>query len=283
LQGHYFAPYSENYDLVADAQHTGANVLTIAFVISSGGCKPLLDPPIVTAIKNLQAAGKKAIISFGGANGMELGQACTSVSDLEDAYQSVIDTCGVSNLDFDIEGAAVEDGASIDRRNQAIADLQSKNPDLRISYTLPVLTSGLVDSGLNILRSAIAHNVKLSIVNIMTMDYGSSAPGDQMGQNAIDAATATEKQLQQLYSSTSGAQLWGMIGITPMLGTNDQASEVFTLDDARQVLAFAQKQGIGELSFWEVLRDRPCGPEGGKCTGLNQDDFAFSHIFNQFN
>lgn len=46
-------------------------------------------------------------ISFGGEAGSELARTCTSVSQLEAAYQQVISAYGVNKIDFDIEGAAI--------------------------------------------------------------------------------------------------------------------------------------------------------------------------------
>jgi hypothetical protein len=48
-------------------------------------------------------------------------------------------------------------------------------------------------------------------------------------------------QLGTLYGTTlSTSQLWGMIGVTPMLGVNDQSDEVFGFSDADQLLAIAE-------------------------------------------
>ena len=63
------------------------------------------------------------IISFGGASGTELALGCTTVSSLQAAYQSVLNKYRVNastpvRLDFDIEGGAVTDQASINRRNR---------------------------------------------------------------------------------------------------------------------------------------------------------------------
>ncbi len=49
--------------------------------------------------------------------------------------------------------------------------------------------------------------------------------------------------------------LWQMVGITPMIGLNDITTEVFDQQEAREVLAFAEQQGIGRLSFWSLNRD----------------------------
>ena len=63
------------------------------------------------------------------------------------------------------------------------------------------------------LQSAKNDGVKINVVNIMTMDYGASADNNgQMGQDAISAIIATEKQLSNLGINAQ-------IGVTPMIGS----------------------------------------------------------------
>jgi chitinase len=124
------------------------------------------------------------------------------------------------------------------------------------------------------------------MVNIMTMDYGSAGPPDKMGENAINAGNSLFRQLKTLYPTKTDAQLWSMIGLTPMIGQNDVRPEVFTLDDARAVLAFAQEKQIGMLSMWSVARDQSC-PGGASyvspvCSGITQTQWDFMNIFKPF-
>jgi chitinase len=187
----------------------------------------------------------------------------------------------VHSLDFDIEGAAVQDQHSITLRDQALVGLKAANPDLVISFTLPVLPSGLTADGLNILASAKHDGLKIDVVNIMAMDYGSSMDnGGQMGLDAINAAIATEKQI-------AGLGLSSKIGITPMIGVNDISSEVFTLADAQALLSYAQTDpNVVRLSMWSVARDN--GNSAGAhyaspdSSGIVQHPYDFSAIFHQF-
>lgn len=283
---------SKPSSFVEAAQRTGVKYFTLAFIISQGcqaiwgdftqpgkmpqGLPPGTPDPMMTAISQLRQMGGDVTISFGGANGMELGQACQDASSIQKQYQSVIDAYKVSYLDFDIEGASVADTASVDRRNKAIAALEHANSNLCISYTLPVMPTGLTNDGVNILKNALQNGVKVCVVNVMTMDYGSSVPPNQMGKSAISAAQATEKQVTSIGLSAK-------IGITPMIGLNDTVPETFTTDDARQVVDFAKQTSyIGLLSMWSLGRDKPC-PGGAanrvspSCSGLpqqKQDDFV---------
>jgi hypothetical protein len=123
-------------------------------------------------------------------------------------------------------------------------------------------------------------------VNIMAMDYGNgfNQPGNNMGQLAIDAATSTHGQLMTLYPSLSSQQAWSMLEVTPLIGINDDPAEIFTLANAQQLTAFAQQNGIGGLSMWELPRDTT-GTLGAidavDGSGIAQTPFAFSQIFEQ--
>ena len=237
-------------------------------------------------ISSLRALGAEVRPSFGGASGTELAQACTNVTALTAQYQSVIDTYSLTQIDYDIEGAAVADPASIDRRSQAMAGLQAaakaKGRTLSITLTLPVLPSGLTADGLNVVRSAIGHGVSINTVNLMAMDYGDSAapnPSGRMGTFAIQSAQSMHNQLVPLLPGKTDAQIWNMIGVTPMLGQNDNPSEVFKQADMQQLLTFAGQQHLGELAFWDVTRDgNACTGSLSKCTNIAQAPFEFSKM-----
>jgi hypothetical protein len=189
----------------------------------------------------------------------------------------------------------VADHASIDRRSQAIAALQqaasAAGNTLAVSFTLPVLPTGLTSDGLYVLQSALKYGVKIGTVNVMAMDFGDSAapnPQGQMATYVIDSAQSTYTQLAGLYGGTlTSSQLWGMIGVTPMIGVNDQSDEVFGLADASQLVAWAEKTGLGELSFWSLTRDQQ-DPKGAlsyaeaTSSSIVQTPYEFSEIFNGF-
>lgn len=284
---HYFAPYVDmtawpTQSLPQDTQNGGIKYYSLAFITNDesatceaawGGAVPLNQlstflPALDSDIQTLRGQGGDVLVSFGGEAGTELADSCASEAALQAQYQSIIDHYHVSHLDFDIEGVAVTETASIDLRNQTLAALQMANPGLQISYTLPVLPTGLVSSGLSLLQNAIARGVNVAVVNIMTMDYGSSFSSN-MGQDAVDAGNSLFSQLQSLYPQKSASQLWAMIGLTPMTGANDVAGETFTLADAQTVLSFAQQHQVGELAMWSVNRDEP--------------GFSYSAVFNQYN
>ncbi|HEU5383436.1 MAG TPA: carbohydrate binding domain-containing protein [Ktedonobacteraceae bacterium] len=294
----YFAPYQDvtiGASLQSVTQSTGQKFYTLAF-ITGNGCNAdwagtialnqtgTFLPNLDSDIQFIRSQGGDIIISFGGAAGQELAQTCSSASSLQAQYQAVVSKYNALHLDFDIEGGEQGDATTYDRRNIALAALQAANPGLTISFTLPSATTGLLDDSLGLLRNAVSHGVNFNIVNLMTMDYGS--PDSQMGQEAINAANGLHSELQNIFPSKSSSQLWSMVGITPMIGQNDSAGEIFSMSNASQVLSFAQANKVGALSFWEVPRDNgSCAGSttaSDTCSGVAQSTFAFLNTFKPF-
>ncbi|MEY9838645.1 chitinase [Streptacidiphilus sp. EB103A] len=292
---HYAAPYVETWNspsAMASAESaTGLKYFTLAFVIAGSGCTPtfngstsISDAGWTSAINTLRASGGDVIASFGGASGTELAQACTSVSSLQAAYKTVIDTLNLTRVDLDVEGSALDDTAANDRRNQALANLQTQyaaaGKTLSVDYTLPVDPTGLLSNSLSLLNNAKSHNLNVNLVNIMTMDYG---PNEDMGAAAISAANALHGQLGAIWTSKTSAQLWAMEGNTPMLGVNDSTNEVFSTSNGSSLESFAASNGIQELSYWSLGRDKACavlGTYSDTCSGTAQSTYQFASIFN---
>ena len=145
-----------------------------------------------------------------------------------------------------------------------------------------MLPTGLVASGLNVLQSAKHDGVRVDVVNIMAMDYGGPSVDNngQMGLDAINAVIATEKQLSNLGINAK-------IGVTPMIGVNDIASEIFTLADAQALENYAQSDpNVARFSMWSVARDN--GNSAGAhyaspdSSGVAQHPYDFSAIFHHF-
>jgi hypothetical protein len=294
-----FAPYVDTslfppFNLVTTAQATGVRQFNLAFVVSGGGgCTPewggvtaIGDDPVAAQIAALRAIGGDVRISFGGEDGSELAQTCTSVSQLEAAYQQVISAYDVNKIDFDIEGAAVDDTAANALRDQALVALQKANPGLQVSFTLPALPSGLPSDEDAILTGAVQAGVNISIsaVNVMAMDYGDGAapnPSGQMGTFAIDAATATDAQVASAMG-ISDAAAWSRVAVTPMIGVNDSSDEILTVANAdpgrvhgrvRRVLSTGKpSRGVRRGSSPRTPRPgaRPCTGAGDRARSADR-------------
>ncbi|MEV5173630.1 chitinase [Streptomyces flaveolus] len=287
-----YAPYvSATEAAVTDSAGSPA-AYNLAFVISGGsGCTPkwngteaIADSAVTARISALGKKGAGVRVSFGGASGKELAAACDSVAELAAAYGEALDAAGSSEADFDIEGDELTDSASVELRSRAIARLQEERPDLEVSFTLPVMPSGLDADGLALLESANTYDVQVSTVNLMTMNYGESYGGD-MGDYALTSATAAHAQLKKVFG-LSDAQAWRGMALTSMIGVNDVSGETFTLSDAGQVRTFAERKGVAWVSMWSTFRDRECeaAQSGGDdaatdCSGVAQRSGAFAEAF----
>ncbi|MFE0818171.1 cellulose binding domain-containing protein [Streptomyces sp. NPDC058847] len=292
--GSGFAPYVDTslypaFDLVASAEATGVKNYNLAFVTDGGGCTPkwggvtdLANDAVAGQIGALRAEGGDVRVSFGGAAGSELATTCTSAEALAAAYGKVVDTYGLTKVDFDVEGGALPDTAANTRRSQAVAALQRQHPGLDVSFTLPVMPEGLTQAGVDLLADAERNGVRIDAVNIMAMDYGPAYSGD-MGTYAEQAATATQAQLKGVLG-LSDADAWKTVAVTPMIGVNDVVTEVFEVDDATQLVEFAESRGLGWLSMWSATRDKAC-PGGPKpaadatCSSVDQQQHAFTKAF----
>ena len=281
----YFATWAFNdhsynaYSLMDAKGKVGLKAATLAFIVAgSSGCSwddggKIIDVDMKSDIAKFQAAGGKVIVSFGGADGKYLEAAC-SASQMSNLIDGLIQRHNIRDLDFDVEGSQLSNSALNKVRNAAIKTLQARYPGLSISFTLPVMPEGMDSTAVNLVKGAVAAGVKVSVVNVMAMDYGYN--GD-MGRFAIQAAQNTAKQLAAVYPGKSNAQLLAMVGITPMIGHNDDAG-IFTVTHAKAVSTFAKDNGIPRLAYWDFQRDAT-GPSGDQGSGSNSANFQFYKAF----
>ena len=232
------APYFETWaygggytpTTLMQAKSSGVLAATMAFGVSGGGCtlggglEANTSGAGKTDIVNFQAAGGRVILSFGGASGTYLENACSDDA-MFNLIKSTLDTTGARAIDFDVEGDQLDIASLNTRRSNVAKRLQAAYPGLYVSFTLPVDPSGLEDDALAVLKSAHSVGVSVNVVNVMAMDYGDAST--TMGARAISAATGTFNQIKAIFTGKTDAQLWAMVGVTPMIGVNDTTSEVF--------------------------------------------------------
>lgn len=294
-----FAPYVDttawpSYDIVDNYKKTGVKFYNLGFIVAKGYtiCEPSWgtyylpdDAPINPQIKALRALGGDVCVSFGGSSGEPLHMNAPDINTIFKQYQLFCDAYGLTRIDFDIEGNWIDAVYANQNLNnsKALKMLQDyfkeKGKSIAIWFTLPILPTGLTADGLRILQQAISSGVDIGGVNAMTMDYGDTAapdPSGKMGMYGINAITALKNQLNRLYGGTkTEAQLWAMIGTTPMLGVNDITTEIFSQSDATQTLGFANQNNIGMISMWSANRDAT----GRAATGIPQIPNEFTNIF----
>ena len=303
-----FAPYvdmtlhgkAKNTDNI---RQSGARAATLSFIVSGATCQASWGGyyglnssdswfDATQLIADIRAAGSEPIISFGGAAGQSLARTCTSPAALAAEYQSVIDAYNVRNLDYDIEGSDQADPSSLKRRFQAIAKVQADGiaagKPVTISLTLPTMPSGLTYNGMNVVRSAIANGVDVSVVNVMAMNYydPSQNPAGKLGDFAVQAGENLKVQLTTLYPNRSEAALYRMVSVTPMIGINDNPVEIFTTADATKLLNWANAKSIGRIAMWSLNRDFQCESPISyasiHCSGVTQTDLDFAKIWKAF-
>lgn len=284
----FFAPYHHllsvsNSRPIESSRSANTDRLSLAFILAGPDENPAWDgnadhvigeSTFDDDIKAFQDDGGELIVSFGGALGNYLAEAFDNPVALADTLELVIREYDVDYFDINDEKG---ERAVFDRRNEALALLQDRYPELKVAYTLRADTDGIAD--LPILDSAIDHGVEIEVVNALTMNYVSVSP---TAKNCISTLESAHDQLADRFPDRTGEELWSQIGATPMIGQNSGGG-AFYPDDARQLREFARDRGVRMLSFWTVERDNPgeVGELNPEHSGIEQDDLEFSSIFSE--
>lgn len=235
---------------------------TLAFVVGYANEKIQWDAGTVDAAK-LKARiawakknGGGVIVSFGGQGAgikgtkylSELAGKYMDPVKLADAYGAIATTLQSTWLDFDVEGGALKDTAAIDRRNKALAILQKKRPELRISFTVPVGLSGLNAATKSMFTKVKGAGVRIDLVNIMCMYFTKS-------KAVMSTATLKAVKAATPFITSLGAK----IGVTPQIGVNPDkpyTHENFTTTDATKLLTAMKSNGnVMLLSYWSLNND----------------------------
>ncbi|BCY13478.1 glycosyl hydrolase [Actinoplanes sp. L3-i22] len=277
------APYLDVVGGTADigAIHaaTGLTDFTLAFLLADesgdcvpswGGTKALTDSGIRAAIARIEANGGRAVISTGGASGTYLERACDA-DELATAYGKALDLVDSNHLDVDLE-----QDVDVPTVISALSSLQ-KSRESAITFTVPVEGDGLTAESGTLLRAAAKAGLDVT-VNAMVMNFDAS--GD-WGTAMVNASEAVRDDLAGIWNDRSGPEIAAMIGLTPMIGVNDTGA-VTTIADARTLVAYARENGLGFLRFWSVDRDNgacAAGTLSGTCSGISQDEYAFTTLF----
>jgi Glycosyl hydrolases family 18 len=256
----------------------GPAAVTLAFVLSDGGCSTSTD--IQAHRDDIQAylaAGGHVKASFGGATGTYLESVCTSAGALTTVLEQFVDDTGITDLDFDLEQGARSSNATLNSmRAAALKQLQDER-HARVAFTLPIAPGGLLQDSLDIVQAAVSAGVRVSLVNGMTMDYGN---GTDLGTTPIQSIDSLARQLRGLMPDLGADEAYRHVGAIAMIGKNDD-EETFSLDNAGTFIAYARQKQLGLVSFWAIQRDRPC-PSGNAvelCSRVNTAAFQFSALF----
>ena len=241
----------------------GVDALTWAFATGECGTENWegIDPQRLADanVTDFERAGVDYIISTGGAAGIFT---CATDAGME-RFIARYDSPRLIGIDFDIE--AGQTGEAIRALVQRVRSAQFHHPRLRFSFTLATLAASdgslgsLNPLGEQVLRAIRGAGLSDYYVNLMVMDYGAAIPGNcvvvagvcDMGKSAIQAA----ENVHVRYGIPMHR-----IELTPMIGVNDVAANVFTLDYAVLIARFVHDRRLGGLHFWSLDRDTRCAP-----------------------
>ena len=284
------APYFHSWggSLVDAKRSAGMTSALLSFATTNGNCA--FVPDLMNKLedaRNYVAEGGRLSISFGGAHGVYAEIACKDDNQLFGMMEKLMNDANTRRFDFDIEGHQLKDVEGTARRARVLARLQAKYPDLYISISLPGWLLGFSPEGMNLLNTTVAAGVRIDMVNVMAQSFGlenirTMVPSSTLGEAATMTFRAAANQMTSVFRGKTQSQLYAMMGITPMVGTNDDQS-TFTLNDARTVANFARDNGVGLISYWSFQRDRAQATNGfsnlNAFSGVAQSDFQFHNIF----
>lgn len=211
---------------------------------------------IKKAIRELREEGGDVALSFGGLNSGAFWELTQDVTILTNAYQELIEGYGLTRIDLDVEAGAMDY-----QHNKANAKAIKKIQELtgvKVTLTLPVMPTGLIQTGLDVLKAYLEEGVDLENINIMTMCYGASVPDYAKG--SIDAVDNTMKQVKDYFKKYAGIDLtteqaYVKLGTTPSVGFENTGHPYFTTEMMKQVVDHAVEKNIGMVSFWSINRD----------------------------
>jgi hypothetical protein len=283
-------PYFHSWggSLVDAKQAVGMNSAMLSFATTNGSCA--LVPDLTNKLgdaRNYVAAGGRLLISFGGAHGVYAEIACKNDDQLFNLMEKLMSDANTRRFDFDIEGHQLKDVEGTARRARVLARLQAKYPDLYISFSLPGWLRGFDQNSMNLLNTTVAAGVRIDMINVMAQSFGvdnlrTMVSPSTVGEASLMTFRAAANQMTSVFRNKTQAELYAMMGISPMIGKNDDGS-TFTLDDAYTVANFAKQNGVGIISYWSFQRDRAQSYSGatnlGAYSGIAQGDFQFYNIF----
>ncbi|PVZ14380.1 glycosyl hydrolase [Actinomycetospora cinnamomea] len=273
-------------DLAAYVRDTGQRDVVLAFVLAGpdgcdrpawGGTVPVGDPKVTERVAALRAAGGSVAVATGGARAPYLETACTDAESLARAYRTALDVVGSNHLDVDLEAAVDSDLVA-----DALAALQRER-GTAITLTLPVAgrESALTAAGLEILRAVADRGVAVR-TNTMAMNFPHT--GDWRGA-VLGSMDAAARQLGEVWPTADPAELRRRLGVTVMIGRNDQGM-VTTPEDAAAVVDRARALGLGSVGLWSVTRDVGSCPTAVEarpdCSGVAQGRYAYTGVLQGF-
>lgn len=213
---------------------------------------------ILTSLSNLRKRGGDFCISIGGQAGDAPWVVSNDASKLEEFYTDVITTYDVKRLDLDIEESNQDQDQNITNA-KAIKSVQDKTK-VEITLTIPIMPYGWEQKQINLITAYIDAGVDITLINSMTMCYGTGVgENEDYGTASVRAITNSIKQLKEIYSNRgmelTDTQAYLKTGATFSIGYESKLYPVFTLAMAKTVVDDAKQHNYGLISMWSMGRD----------------------------
>ena len=260
-----FAPYLGTWgDILGDTRNANTDRVVLSFIgdgsadgtvnpgwLTSGGDRPLSDH--AEKVQTLQEEGYDVWVAMGGWDGRILARDATSVSEVKSAYETVLDTLGVTHIDIDDENydEAGRDGTYYEMRNEALAQIQSERPEVKVTYTVAARPDGITNAthcpGKDMISDALEKGVELEYINIMTMDW---TDVDTTPARVKSACEGTVDWMSTVYPNMSESERWGKLGFLPNVAESE-----WDPSDSQEVAEYATQKGVGLVSMWALHKD----------------------------
>ena len=209
---------------------------------------------------DLARAGIGYILSVGGPAGVFT---CASDAGFE-RFLIRYTSPTLLGVDFDIDVRS--SSQQIRQLVQRMQAAQRRHPQLRFSITLATRAASdgsrasLDATGQEVLRAAREAGWADFFVNLKVMNYGAADPALCVVVDGRCDMAASAMQAARNVEAAHRVPL-ARIELTPMIGRNEVAANIFTPEDALRLGRFAREQGLGGLHYRSLDRDAPCiGP-----------------------
>lgn len=213
---------------------------------------------ILTSLKSLRDKGGDYAISIGGQLGDAPWVVTQNQTALENFYNDIIETYKLKRMDLDIEESNQDYDQNL-ANAKAIKSVQDKT-NIEITLTIPIMPSGWEQKQINIINAYLDVGVDVTLINSMTMCYGTGVNADEdYGTASVRAITNSVEQLKTIYSNhgilLSTDQAYLKTGATFSIGYESSLYPTFTTSMASTIVEDAKKNRYGLISMWSMGRD----------------------------
>ncbi len=213
---------------------------------------------IVKSLINLRAKGGDFAISIGGQAGNAPWKVTQNQNALENFYLDVIGTYELKRMDLDIEESNQDENQNIINA-RAIKTVQDKT-NVEITLTIPIMPYGWDQKQIKIIKAYLDAGVDVTVINSMTMCYGTGVRADEdYGTASVRAMDNALMQLKLIYQNygyeLTDDQAYLKLGATFSIGYESNLYPVFTTSMASTVVEDAIVHNYGMVSMWSMGRD----------------------------